>query len=162
MFAFLSSFTNQNSTNNIISDCDIKNKNVIDITELQKNKQNDFKLTNMSLHNAFEENNIDKIKYLKNNFPLSLPGNGNYHVDVSTENGNGDMAKFLVTELKCEPSLYAKQMATVNGHTNLSLWMNVFAKQRNETGINIVHRHFNKEKKMFVWDEIIPEQFRYM
>ena len=96
MFAFLSSFTNQNSTNNIISDCDIKNKNVIDITELQKNKQNDFKLTNMSLHNAFEENNIDKIKYLKNNFPLSLPGNGNYHVDVSTENGNGDMAKFSV------------------------------------------------------------------
>lgn len=150
----------------IICDVTIKNKTIDEIDKLKQNKENEtlaeFILSKTVMHDAFEENNTSKLKYFKDNFSLTLPGNGNYYIDVSVENGNENMAKFLITEFGCQPSLYAKQMASVNGHTKLSLWIDVFAKQRNNIGIHDVHRTYNKEKHQFDWNGAILEQFRYI
>jgi len=147
----------------IITDSDIENKSINEIENLKKDKQNKFKITNDSLNNSFKENNIQKMKYLKDFFNLKLQGNGYFHVDVSIEEGNEKMAKFLVQEFGAQPSLYAKQMAHVNGHSNLSFWMDKYAQQRNNIGIDSVHKRFDGSKSGmgWFWSESIPEKFRY-
>ena len=145
----------------VISDNDIKNKSINEINELNENKENEFKLSNNAMTNAFEEKNIDKLKYLKNNFSLTLPGNGNYHVDISVEEGDTNMAQFLITSFNCQPSLYAKQMATINGHNKLSLWVDTYATQRNDVGIDSVHKRYDRNQRIYCWSDVIPEQFRY-
>lgn len=151
----LYSFFNPKNKKSIITDCDIKNKNINEIEELKKNSENEFNLSNNAMTDAFEEQNIDKLQYLKNNFSLNLHGCGNYHIDIAIEEGQTDMSKFLITEFKCQPSLYAKQMAIVNGHDQLSSWVDQNAIQRNQTGINVVHRHYDKEKRQFVWGDYL-------
>jgi hypothetical protein len=102
------------------------------------------------------------MKYLKNNFSLSLPGNGNYYIDLSLENGKTEMVKFLIIEFHYQPSLYAKQMATILGHTALVFWVDEFTQPRNETGVRSVHRSYDRINKEFVWDDVIPHEFRHM
>lgn len=115
---------------------------------------------NYELHKAFEENDIKRMTYLQKQFSLTLPGYGNYHIDVALERGNTDMSKFLVSNFKCQPSLYAKQMAKINGHKDLVDWVNSTTKQRNDTGIDNVHCRFDKKEKAFVWDDVIPHEYR--
>lgn len=144
-----------------ITDIDIQNKSINDIQTLQ-NPENEFKLTNMSMHNSYKENDIEKMKFLNQQFNVSLPTQGNYHVDVAVENGNEQMAKFLVSEFNCQPSLYSKQMAEINGHVGLAQYMNSFVGQRNDTSVAIVHRRYNDKTKQFVWDSCIPKEFQFM
>lgn len=145
----------------IIKDNDIKNKSLIEITSLKQNPINEFKLSKIALHEAYEEHDINKIKYLSDNFELNLPGNGNYYIDKAIEEGNIEMVKFLVNEFNCQPSLYAKQMANINGHTSLLTWIDTYATQRNNIGIDSVHRRFNKTQGKFIWSDCIPTQYRY-
>lgn len=114
---------------------------------------------NTELFDAYKQNDIDKMKQLKNKFRMTLPNSG-YYIDEATENGNEEMVKFLVSEFNAKPSLYAKQMATIHGHNNLVDWLNTHSKERNDTGISAVHRHYNKSTGKFEWNDCIPVEHR--
>lgn len=166
MLKYLSRLTQAQTTiptaKRTIGDIDIKGKDINVISSLKANPDVQFNLTQNALHDAYEENDMNKLKYLKDNFALNLPGQGAYYIDVATEEGNTNMAKFLASEFKCQPSLYAKQMAHINGHSTLTFWLDAYTKQRNDTPISTVHRPYNTQKKAFQWNDAIPEKFRYV
>jgi hypothetical protein len=139
----------------IISDIEIDNKSILEIEHL-RNEQYEFKLTNSSLKSAFDNNDMQKMEYLTNQFGLTISENNGLFIDSALEDGNDNMAKFLVKKYKSQPSLYAKQMAHVNGHHGLAFWMDSFAEQRDRTGIDIVHKRHNTG-----WNECIPPEYRF-
>jgi len=139
------------------TDDDIKEKSIADIKVMMYD--NNFKLTNQSMHNAFLENNKEKMS---TEFGLKLPcNNGMYHIDVATEEGDFEMVKYLVTNHKCQPSLYAKQMAHINGNSNIVFWLDANSTQRNKTTIDKVHKRFNRCEGTWIWNKMIPTQFTY-
>ena len=145
----------------IITDNEIRNKSVDEIKVLKTNQQNIFQLTDDALYDSYKEQNTHKMKFLKDSFNLKLAGNGQFHVDIATEEGNEKMAKFLVEEFKSQPSLYAKQLAHINGYSGLSFWMDKYAQQRNDIGIDSVHKRFNKKIGKWIWNDCIPIESRY-
>lgn len=155
----LLNFFSKINDSDYLTDQDIKE--IQDVNELKSVLENKpVKLTPESIHQAFQENNIQKMKYLHQKFGLEPYGYGNLYIDDAVEEGNEEMAKFLVSEFNCQPSLYAKQMAHINGHSGLSFWMDKYAKQRCDTGIDI-HKKFSKELGQFVWNSCIPDNCRY-
>lgn len=103
---------------------------------------------------AFKNNDIKeltKYDYISN-------AKCNLFIDVALEEGNTDMVKVLTTQFKCQPSLYAKQMAHVNGHHKLALWIESYSTLRYGTiDIKKVHHNYKTSK----WNDCIPEEFRY-
>ena len=138
-----------------VTDMDADKLSVTDLT-LLKNQQHNFVLTSGSLFNAFHKNDKKKIKFLSDNFNYMKSGPCNLFIDSSLEDGNEDMAKFLVKEFQCQPSLYAKQMAHINGHHSLAFWADTFATQRNNVNIHTVHHRYKTG-----WTNTVPEEFRY-
>jgi hypothetical protein len=111
--------------------------------------------TEEKYQDAFLKNDIQTMKNVSYGKIIS-PMQCGMFIDTSLESGNAEMAKFLVTDFKCQPSLYAKQMAHVNGHHSLSLWMDSYATQRNDTDIKTVHY-----RPKSGWSPHIPEKYRY-
>lgn len=149
-----------NKPKNVITNTHIENMKIPEIESLAKSPDNEFQLTVLAMRDAYEQNDIDKLKYLKSNFGLSMPGQGEYHIDRATEDGKDDMARFLVTEFKCSPSKYAKQMAQINGHNPLVSWLDQNSTQRCDVGIASVHYQFDRTTGKLGWPDFIPEQFR--
>lgn len=158
---FLFNYFKTQTPPKIISDNDIKGKTTHEIDELKQSQENKFNLTNIGLHDAYTENDVNKMSYLKQQFNLELPGYGNYHIDVAIESGNTDMSKYLVSNFNCQPSLYAKQMGRINGYNELVDWIDKSTEQRNDNGIDIVHRRFDKMTGKFIWNSVIPNEYRY-
>jgi len=111
---------------------------------------------NIDFLNAYKNNNINQMKTFKNKFDQNM-AILNYCIDESVEEGNIEIAKFLVLEFKTKPSLYAKEMAMVNKHFDLIQWINSNVNgTRNQTGISGIHRKFDKNCGTFIWPEWIP------
>lgn len=144
-----------------ITDADIKNISVSEIEQMRIDQSNQFELTNNALNDAFDCNNTEKMKYLHDTFNLVLNGNGNFHIDKSLETGNKYMTILLITTFNCNPSLYAQQMAHINGHHALAVFSEEFSEKRNNVGIMSVHRRFNRDTKKFEWDDCIPVEYRF-
>ncbi len=111
-----------------------------------------------NLHDAFVNNDLNSFcsfSYSTSGAKL-LRGQCNMFVDVALEEGRTDMVKYLVNSHQCQPSLYAKQMAHVNGHHSLAAWTEDYAVQRNNTSIRTVHY-----RPKTGWDKVIPEKYRY-
>ena len=116
-------------------------------------KTNDDLKTNfVSLKDAFDKNDIGRVDHFLQQYKF----NTNLFIDSALEDGNDKMTKLLVCKYNAAPSLYAKQMAHINGHHKLVFWMDAFTKTRNDTGINIVHKHVKNG-----WNECIPEEYRF-
>lgn len=118
------------------------------------------KYSQADIDNAFNTKNKQQLHNIKKYHPNRFSSNCNYYLDIATDSGNEDMAKFLVSEMKCQPSLYAVQMCEVNGHKDLSDWMKNNTTVRNNTSIEIVHKRYNKENGLFEWNSSIPEKYR--
>jgi hypothetical protein len=82
-------------------------------------------------------------------------GECNMAVDAALENGDMEKLKTLMTQ--CQPSLYAKQMAHINGHHKAAFYVDVYGKVRNDTDIKNVHYNYKTNK----WRDVIPEEYRY-
>lgn len=165
-FGFNYEANNENSIK--ITSEQISNLNVEQIENLRLNPNTIFELTNDAMDDAFHRNDMQKLKYLNKVFNLQLKSGGGYHIDISMEEGREEMTKFLIVEFGCVPSLYAKQMALVNRHIGLCMWVDEHLSsvgaenknnKRNDTGISKVHLKI-KDKKL-CWDESIPEYARY-
>jgi hypothetical protein len=112
----------------------------------------EFNLFREDLNEYFDNNDIDKLEKYDN-----MRGYCNLFVDTSLEEGNVEMTKLLINKFKCEPSLYSKQMAHINGHHKLVFWTEAYGKQRNDTDIKSIHYNY----KTNTWHDCIPEEFRY-
>jgi len=106
----------------------------------------------------FEENNVSQMEKIFRDKRLPLCG---YYLDVALENGKEDMAKMLVLKGACQPSLYAKQMAHINGHHKLAFWMDAYSTQRNDTTIGTIYQKYDRTTKQTTWSDTIPEKYRY-
>ena len=113
------------------------------------------------MNDAFFENDIAKMEHLRTTQGLKLPGDGNFHIDVATDEGNLDMVKYLVTKHGCKPSLYAKQMAHINGHPKTAIWLDKFGQERNQVDIGTIHRRFDKSTGVHCWSDEVPTEYRY-
>ena len=109
---------------------------------------------------AMQNRDFDKMKQMKeeNKEINSLES----IVDISFENGDGEMFKFLVNEFGAQPSLYAKQMASINNHNDLVTWTETMdVPLRNKVGIHSVHYKYNKDTNKLDWDDCIPSSYRF-
>ena len=81
------------------------------------------------------------------------------YVDIALEEGKEDFVKFLVMNFKdaAAYSLYAKQMAMINGHLKLALWVEKFGILRNKIDIRTVHYNYDTRS----WASCIPESYQY-
>ena len=78
----------------------------------------------------------------------------NVQIDVALENGDFPTFYALYSQ-GVQPSLYAVQMAKING-VNFASDVRV----RNSIGIEHVHRKWNKSIGGWEWDNVIPMSFR--
>ncbi len=107
-----------------------------------------------NLHDSFINYDLESFK--AHGTSTLSQGQCNMFVDSALEDGKSDMVKYLVSRYECQPSLYAKQMAHVNGHHSLASWTEEFAIQRNNTSIRTVHY-----RPKTGWNKVIPEKYRY-
>jgi hypothetical protein len=86
-------------------------------------------------------------------------------VSVATEEGDFETVKTLVQQFHCQPSLFATQMAHINGHHSLVFfffWLNRFSKRRNDTDISTIYKRLDKNTGMFnKWNTCIPLNFQF-
>jgi hypothetical protein len=80
-------------------------------------------------------------------------------IDIAVDEGRTEDAKQIYKKYNVKPSLYAKQMALVNGFPATNLWVDTIG-VRNQTGIDTVHEICTKDNG-FQWSSAIPEQFRF-
>ncbi len=109
-----------------------------------------------NLNDAFVNNNLASFRSYFSSGAKLPQGQCNMFVDAALEEGRNDMVKYLVNTHECQPSLYAKQMAHVNGHHGLAAWTEDYAVQRNNTSIKSVHY-----RPKTGWSKVIPEKYRY-
>jgi exoribonuclease II len=81
-------------------------------------------------------------------------------MDISVEEGKKDMVKFFMSK-EVQPSLFALQMAKINGHDNLVMDVESYCRLRNNVHIKNVYYLYDRLNKSFTWNDIIPLKFRY-
>lgn len=82
-------------------------------------------------------------------------------MDIATENGDLELVKELYKKYSVKPSLYAKQICSINGYHNVVIYIENYIGTRNNVSIEHVHKKYNRFTKQFEWDEIVPNTYRY-
>jgi hypothetical protein len=118
----------------------------------------DVNYTNEQLYNAWSDRNFIKMDMMKGKIDGKI--NTNMMVDISLENGDEEMTKYLLTKYDAKPSLYAKQMAEINGHIKLAKEIESVYGLRNNVSIKHVHWTMDENKNM-CWNECIPLEYRF-
>jgi len=106
-------------------------------------------------HNAFMSNNISKMAETY----IDSPRN-NFYIDVALEEGNKDVVDFFRTK-DVKPSLFAIQMARINGHEKLAAEIESYVEVRNKINYKSVYWIYDRINKKFIWNDIIPSAFRF-
>lgn len=131
------------------------NNNTID--ELKKiHEERPFNNSKRLSEILLNVSDVGKIKFF--NEDLKINTNLEFIIDTSIENGNFPMVEYLIKR-GMKYSLYAKQMAMVNGFYNIVLYVETFGKIRNNIGIDKVHRKHIKSG--FVWSDCIPNEYQF-
>lgn len=117
--------------------------------------------SNEDIMNAFEIGDVNELRNHRER--VTSWQAKNYMIDVSVENGDVEMASFLMSECDVCPSLYAVQMAFIDGnhktgHMALSTCHN---KLRNEKSIKTVHHNYKKNGRNKYWSNCIPQSHQY-
>ncbi len=105
---------------------------------------------------AYYNNNInDMYKY----YEPSLKDN--YFIDVALEEGKVDKVNFFLNK-GVKPSLYANQMARINGHNQLANQIDSLTDFRNKVNVKNVYWKYNQSNKTMYWSNpSIPNEFKY-
>lgn len=128
------------------------NNDLIDIQQYYE--ENDVYFTNNAAFDAFKKKDINKLQFLVTT-GLAM---SNMFIDVSLDEGDMELFKFFLNECKLKPSLYAKQMASINGHHSLITYLEAMRTPlRNDVSINQVHYNFKTKE----WSDCIPEEYRF-
>lgn len=104
---------------------------------------------------AFNNNNLENMeKYFVNS-----PKN-NFYIDISLEDGNTDIVNFFLNK-GVKPSLFANQIAKINGYNDLANKIESYYGYRNMVNIKNVYYTFDRTDKKMIWNPIIPQEFRF-
>ncbi len=105
---------------------------------------------------AYNNNNInDMHKY----YEPSLKDN--YFIDVALEEGKIDKVNFFLNK-DVKPSLYANQMARINGHNILANQIDSLTDFRNKVNVKNVYWNYDRSNKTMYWSNpSIPNEFKY-
>ena len=82
-------------------------------------------------------------------------------IDIATEKGKINEVQELHMTYKLKPSLYAKQMALVNGHIDTYKYVDKFIGTRGNIGIATVHKTRDSKTGKLEWSEVIPKAFQF-
>ena len=127
------------------------NNDLIDIQQYYE--ENDVYFTNDALLDAFKKKDINKLQFLERvGLPMPI-----MFIDVSLEEGDMELFKYFLNDCKLLPSLYAKQMANINGHHSLITYLEVWGTPLRNS-VSIMQVHYNA--KTGVWADCIPEEYR--
>ncbi|SPN79581.1 Hypothetical protein BRZCDTV_426 [Brazilian cedratvirus IHUMI] len=80
-----------------------------------------------------------------------------FYLDVALEEGDLEGVKRYA---RAGYSLYARQMAEVNGQHECVNYVLTESKQRNNTGVMGIYCRYSKKQGKLVWDDNVPEEFR--
>ena len=141
------------------------NNELIDIQQYYDD--NDVYFTNDALYDSFKKKDINKLQFLErdkrfretlnsDSYRIGLPMPLMF-IDVSLEEGDMELFKYFLNDCKLQPSLYAKQMANINGHKSLITYMEVMGTVLRNS-VNIMQVHYNAKTR--VWADCIPEEYR--
>jgi hypothetical protein len=131
------------------------NNNTID--ELKKiHEERPFNNSKCLSEILLNVSDVGKIKFF--NEDLKINTNLESVIDISIENGNFPMVEYLINR-GIKYSLYAKQMAMINGFYKIVLYVETFGKMRNNIGIDKIHR--KHVKNGFVWSDCIPIEYQF-
>jgi hypothetical protein len=104
---------------------------------------------------AFHNNDLINMEKCFTNSPRN-----NYYLDISLENGNTSLINFFLAK-GIQPSLFANQMARINGFHNIANYIDSCTNFRNNINIKNIYYNYNKNHKKFYWDPIIPHEYRF-
>jgi len=105
---------------------------------------------------AYYNNNINDMHQY---YEPSLKDN--YFIDVALEEGNVDIVYFFLNK-GAKPSLYANQMARINGHNLLANQIDSLTDFRNKVNVKNVYCKYNQSNKTMYWSNpSIPNEFKY-
>lgn len=141
----------------IIKDIDIKGKSVNDIINLKNDNDNVFKLTNEAITDAYIENDMKKMRYLRDEFDLTFP-EVDQCLDIAAKEGNEELAKFLVYTFSAKASATALREGIANGHKKLVLWLELFALNRHPFSLSQEQRKSDSSIRHFGRDDVIIQQ----
>lgn len=80
-----------------------------------------------------------------------------FYLDVALEEGDLEGVKKYK---HAGYSLYARQMAEVNGNQECLDYILRESTQRNKTGVLGIHCRYSKKQGKLIWDDTVPEEFR--
>lgn len=138
-------------------DSDVKVGNLQSLKERVSNENGYF--TGIGLISAWEQRDLEKMDFIRGKMEGRI--NTNFMVDVSLEEGDDKMTRHLISNYGAQPSLYAKQMAEINGHTKLAKLVETFYPLRNNVSIAHVHRRMDGKGRT-TWADCVPEQYRFI
>lgn len=100
-------------------------------------------------------------KDIKNMEKYYVPSSrDNYFIDVALEEGNKDIYNFFVNK-GVKPSLFANQMARINGYNKLANEVESYINYRNKINVKSVYNTYDRYNKSMQWNSIIPNDFRF-
>jgi hypothetical protein len=105
---------------------------------------------------AYYNNNINDMHQY---YEPSLKDN--YFIDVALEEGKMDIVNFFLNK-GAKPSLYANQMARINGFSLLANQIDSLTDFRNKVNVKDVYWKYDRLNKTMYWSNpLIPNEFKY-
>jgi hypothetical protein len=84
----------------------------------------------------------------------------NYYLDVALEEGKEKIVDYFLNK-GYQPSLFANQMARLNGHISLSNKIESYIQYRNKINIKDVFYKYDSKIKSIYWSPLIPLEHRF-
>jgi len=84
----------------------------------------------------------------------------NYYLDIALDDGKYDLVHFFLNK-GVKPSLFANQMARINGFNKLATQVESQTDFRNKVNIQNVYYNYDRHNKSMYWNTVVPEEFRF-
>lgn len=109
--------------------------------------------------NNFEEA-MKSHNFIKMDQNFQPNNRNNFYLDVALEEGKDKIVEYFIQK-GYQPSLFANQMARLNGHTGLSNRIESYGGYRNKINIKDVFYTYDRKMKSIYWSPVIPVEHRF-
>ena len=133
----------------------VKNCTLKELVAVVGEKEN-VTFTPVALYYAFNKNDYDTMEYLRTEWG-AYPCTG-ILIDIATQAGDLKMVRYLVEKHNNYPSLFAKQVASIENHTAVVGYIETYVPYyRNRVCIRDVYYDWKNDE----WAYYVPETHRY-
>jgi hypothetical protein len=100
-------------------------------------------------------------KDIKNMEKYYVPSSrDNYFIDIALDEGNKDVYNFFANR-NVKPSLFANQMARINGYNQLASEVESYTDFRNKVSVKDIYYKYDRTNKSMRWNPYVPNEFRF-